>query len=33
MCVDKFGNLHLPDQLGALYLLGPSVLLAILFHP
>lgn len=30
---DKFGNLHLPDQLGALYLLGPSVLLALIFHP
>lgn len=30
---DKFGNLHLPDQLGALYLLGPSVLVALIFHP
>lgn len=30
---DKFGNLHVPDRLGALYLLGPTILLAILFHP
>lgn len=30
---DKFGNLHIPPRLGALYLLGPTVLLAILFHP
>lgn len=31
--LDKFGNLHVPDQLGALYLLVPAVLVALLFHP
>lgn len=30
---DKFGNLHVPNELGALYILGPAVLLAILLHP
>jgi ER lumen protein retaining receptor len=30
---DKFGNLHIPDRLGALYLLGPCVLMALIFHP
>mmetsp|Transcript_6335 Transcript_6335/g.9555 ORF Transcript_6335/g.9555 Transcript_6335/m.9555 type:complete len:296 (-) Transcript_6335:175-1062(-) len=30
---DKFGNLHVPDRLGGLYLLGPCVLMAIIFHP
>ncbi len=30
---DKFGNLHVPNELGALYLLGPAVLLAMFIHP
>ncbi|CAE7774093.1 KdelR [Symbiodinium microadriaticum] len=30
---DKFGNLNVPDYLGVVYLLGPCVLLAIVFHP
>ncbi len=30
---DKFGNLHIPSELGAIYLLVPCVILAILFHP
>jgi len=30
---DKFGNLHVPNELGALYILGPAVLLAIFVHP
>ena len=33
---DKFGNLHVPNELGALYVLyvlGPAVLLALLLHP
>lgn len=30
---DRFGNLHIPSELGALYLLGPCVLLAVIFHP
>lgn len=30
---DKFGNLHVPDRLGAVYLAGPCILLAIIFHP
>ena len=30
---DKFGNLHVPDYLGAVYLLGPCVLMALVFHP
>ena len=30
---DKFGNLHIPSELGALYAVGPAVVLAMLFHP
>eukprot|EP01041_Mallomonas_annulata_P008184 gene8184-16827_t len=30
---DLFGNLHIPDYLGALYLLIPCALIAALFHP
>ena len=30
---DLFGNLHIPDDLGALYLIIPSVILAIFIHP
>jgi ER lumen protein retaining receptor len=30
---DKFGNLHIPNELGALYVVVPSIILAIIFHP
>jgi len=30
---DRFGNLHIPTELGALYLLGPCIILALVFHP
>lgn len=30
---DKFGNLHVPNELGALYILGPATVLAIFVHP
>lgn len=30
---DKFGNLHVPDELGTVYLLVPCLLLAVFFHP
>lgn len=30
---DKFGNLHVPNELGALYILGPAVLMALFIHP
>jgi len=30
---DKFGNFHIPNQLGALYLLVPCIALAVLIHP
>lgn len=30
---DRFGNLHVPSELGALYVLVPCVVLALLFHP
>jgi ER lumen protein retaining receptor len=30
---DRFGNLHIPSQYGAAYLIGPCFLLAIIFHP
>lgn len=30
---DRFGNLHIPSQFGAVYLIGPCILLALFFHP
>jgi ER lumen protein retaining receptor len=30
---DRFGNLHIPSELGTLYLVIPCVLLAVIFHP
>jgi ER lumen protein retaining receptor len=30
---DKFGNLHVPDRLGGVYLLAPCIVLAFFFHP
>lgn len=30
---DLFGNLHIPKELGAVYLLIPCVVLAVIFHP
>jgi ER lumen protein retaining receptor len=30
---DKFGNLHVPNELGAVYVLVPAILVAIFFHP
>jgi hypothetical protein len=30
---DKFGNLHIPNEFGALYIVVPCVLLSIFFHP
>jgi ER lumen protein retaining receptor len=30
---DKFGNLHIPSEFGAAYLIVPCVVMAILFHP
>lgn len=30
---DLFGNLHIPDDFGIIYLLVPCVVLAIIFHP
>jgi ER lumen protein retaining receptor len=30
---DRFGNLHIPSEFGAVYLLAPCIVLAILFHP
>jgi hypothetical protein len=30
---DKFGNLHVPNELGALYVLIPCILSAVFFHP
>lgn len=30
---DRFGNLHIPSEFGALYLIVPCVILALIFHP
>jgi hypothetical protein len=30
---DKFGNLHVPNEFGAVYLGVPTLIFAILFHP
>lgn len=30
---DRFGNLHIPSEFGIAYLIGPCILLAIIFHP
>ena len=30
---DNFGNLHIPNAAGALYIVIPCFLLAVLFHP
>lgn len=30
---DRFGNLYVPSELGALYVLVPATLLAVFFHP
>eukprot|EP00968_Pinguiococcus_pyrenoidosus_P002586 scaffold145_cov261-Pinguiococcus_pyrenoidosus.AAC.14 len=30
---DTFGNLHVPDHLGVVWLLGPPLVLALLLHP
>lgn len=30
---DRFGNLHIPSELGALYLFVPAILLAAILHP
>lgn len=30
---DRFGNLYIPSELGALYLVIPCVVLAVIFHP
>jgi ER lumen protein retaining receptor len=30
---DKFGNLHIPNEFGACYILVPALLCAIFFHP
>ena len=30
---DKFGNLHVPSEYGAAYLIVPTLLVAIMFHP
>jgi ER lumen protein retaining receptor len=30
---DKFGNFFVPNELGALYILGPATLLALFLHP
>ncbi len=30
---DRFGNLMVPGEYGAIYLVGPAVILALLFHP
>ena len=30
---DKFGNLYIPSEFGAAYLLVPCIFMAVLFHP
>ncbi|RYH15161.1 hypothetical protein EON65_32230 [archaeon] len=30
---DRFGNLHIPPEFGAIYLLAPAIILAVIFHP
>ena len=30
---DKFGSLHIPNELGALYCAIPCLVLAMFFHP
>lgn len=30
---DRFGNLHIPGELGALYVISPCLILAAVFHP
>jgi hypothetical protein len=30
---DRFGNLHIPSEFGALYLMVPCIILAVIFHP
>ena len=30
---DKFGNFQIPSEFGAGYLIGPCILLAVIFHP
>ncbi len=30
---DRFGNLHVPNELGVLYLVGPVILAALFIHP
>lgn len=30
---DKFGNLHIPSEFGAAYIVGPAIVLAVIFHP
>jgi hypothetical protein len=30
---DKFGNLHIANEFGAAYIVGPAIILAAIFHP
>ena len=30
---DKFGNLHVPEEYGIIWIVAPATILAILFHP
>ena len=30
---DKFGNLHIPNELGVAYCVVPCAILAVIFHP
>jgi len=30
---DRFGNMYIPSELGALYLLIPCIIMAVIFHP
>jgi ER lumen protein retaining receptor len=30
---DKFGNLKIPNEYGIAYLVGPAIVLALIFHP
>jgi len=30
---DRFGNLYIPSEFGAVYILVPCILMAVIFHP
>ena len=30
---DKFGHFYIPNEFGVIYLIGPALIIAVLFHP